>query len=341
MSATLTTTQLRGALQAAGEFAELRELSEFPRHAIGALRKVIRCDHTGYNVIDLDSGRARVVAEPAEVVFDGGEKTLARLVHQNPMVVRVQQGDRAAMRLSDLITRRELHRTELYHEVYRLTSLEYQLAVQLPAPRRELGHPREIVAISLARTQRDFSESDRLLLELLTPHFTATLERLHEHALVRALTAGGGAHSRGHVVLIDPLDWTVAWVDSSLQGDLDLRVGAPVPAELRRQLGSERPVLAGHRFIARLVRDAYPGLVALRLIPERAPDAEQLRALGLTRRQADVHALAMQGLANRQIADALVLSTRTVEKHIEGIYDRLGASNRAEAILVTLAALGR
>ncbi len=272
MSATLTTTQLRGALQAAKEFAELRELSEFPRHAIGALRKMIRCDHVGYNVIDLDSGRARVVADPAEVVF------------------------------------------------------EYQLGVQLPAPRRELGHPREIVAISLARTQRDFSESDRLLLELLTPHFTATLERLHEYALVRALTAAGEADGRGHVVLIDPLDWTVAWVDSSLQVDLNLRVGAPVPAELRRQLGTERPVLAGHRFIARLVRDAYPGLDALRLIPERAPDAEQLRALGLTRRQAEVHALAMQGLTSRQIADALVLSTRTVEKHIEGIYERLGAT---------------
>jgi len=37
-----------------------------------------------------------------------------------------------------------------------------------------------------------------------------------------------------------------------------------------------------------------------------------------------------QGLSNRQIAEALVLSERTAESHVERIRDRLGFRSRAQ-----------
>ena len=36
-----------------------------------------------------------------------------------------------------------------------------------------------------------------------------------------------------------------------------------------------------------------------------------------------------QGRSNQQIAAALVLSVRTVERHVANIYDKIGASGRA------------
>ena len=87
----------------------------------------------------------------------------------------------------------------------------------------------------------------------------------------------------------------------------------------------------------RRVANAYPGLDALRVAPiEQLPDGDGLRALGLTHRQADILALAVRGHTSPQIADQLRLSRRTVEKHFEGIYGRLGVDNRAEAIVRAL-----
>ena len=46
----LTNSQLRRAFAVVGELSELRELSEFPGCTARALRKLIPCDHAGYNL---------------------------------------------------------------------------------------------------------------------------------------------------------------------------------------------------------------------------------------------------------------------------------------------------
>lgn len=55
---------------------------------------------------------------------------------------------------------------------------------------------------------------------------------------------------------------------------------------------------------------------------------------GLTQRQADVMALLRQGHTNREIADTLYISARTVEHHVAAILSKLDASTRAEAVAI-------
>ena len=50
----------------------------------------------------------------------------------------------------------------------------------------------------------------------------------------------------------------------------------------------------------------------------------------LTHREQDVAVLVAQGLSNSQIAATLVISTRTVETHVQHIMDKLGCSSRAQ-----------
>ena len=50
----------------------------------------------------------------------------------------------------------------------------------------------------------------------------------------------------------------------------------------------------------------------------------------LTRREREVATLASQGLANREIADRLFLSARTVENHLQRAYEKLGITNRSD-----------
>ncbi|MFC0407041.1 response regulator [Roseomonas elaeocarpi] len=62
--------------------------------------------------------------------------------------------------------------------------------------------------------------------------------------------------------------------------------------------------------------------------------------LGLTVREAEVLLWLGRGKSNRDIAEILVMSPRTVNKHLEGIYSKLGVENRASAAAVSVRALG-
>ncbi len=69
-------------------------------------------------------------------------------------------------------------------------------------------------------------------------------------------------------------------------------------------------------------------------LPDVPPLTERQKAMqkygGLTRRERQVALLIAQGLSNREIADQLVLSRRTVEGHVSRIFSRLGFSTRAQ-----------
>ncbi|HTW00052.1 MAG TPA: helix-turn-helix transcriptional regulator, partial [Streptosporangiaceae bacterium] len=63
-------------------------------------------------------------------------------------------------------------------------------------------------------------------------------------------------------------------------------------------------------------------------VPRRRPGAGkipgELRALGVTDREADVLSLLVQGLGNREIAERMFLSPRTVEKHVASLLAKTG-----------------
>jgi pimeloyl-ACP methyl ester carboxylesterase/DNA-binding CsgD family transcriptional regulator len=58
---------------------------------------------------------------------------------------------------------------------------------------------------------------------------------------------------------------------------------------------------------------------------------------GLTAREVEVLKLVASGCSSREISEALVLSVRTVERHITNIYSKTGARTRAQATAYALA----
>ena len=60
----------------------------------------------------------------------------------------------------------------------------------------------------------------------------------------------------------------------------------------------------------------------------RSPPSETAKSR-LTRREDEVAALVGRGLTNRQIADVLHVSERTVESHVQHILTKLGLQNRS------------
>jgi HD-GYP domain-containing protein (c-di-GMP phosphodiesterase class II) len=68
------------------------------------------------------------------------------------------------------------------------------------------------------------------------------------------------------------------------------------------------------------------------------PQARQRRAwpAGLTDREVEVLRLLATGASNRQMAQALVVSEKTIAHHLEHIYDKIGISSRAAAVFFAM-----
>jgi DNA-binding CsgD family transcriptional regulator/tetratricopeptide (TPR) repeat protein len=93
-------------------------------------------------------------------------------------------------------------------------------------------------------------------------------------------------------------------------------------AELQR-LGA----LPAARLVSRRLRE-----LGARDIPRGPHPATAGNAGALTPRELEVLALVAQGLRNAEIAERLVLSSRTVDHHVSSILGKLGARTRGEAV---------
>jgi DNA-binding CsgD family transcriptional regulator/tetratricopeptide (TPR) repeat protein len=66
----------------------------------------------------------------------------------------------------------------------------------------------------------------------------------------------------------------------------------------------------------------------------------ELRALGVSSRETDVLVLVAEGRSNRDVAERLYLSPRTVEKHVERLLAKTGLQRRAELVAYAAHVLG-
>lgn len=86
--------------------------------------------------------------------------------------------------------------------------------------------------------------------------------------------------------------------------------------------------LADHDLRATFLRQASTHLPPLR---QSSPHHTLRQAFGgLTEREREVAVLVAQGKSTRAIADELIVSERTIEKHVEGIMSKLGFTSRVQ-----------
>jgi DNA-binding response OmpR family regulator len=88
------------------------------------------------------------------------------------------------------------------------------------------------------------------------------------------------------------------------------------------------------QFIAKLRPDEF--LLRLAKTPGSDSPAEFSRDLGLTNREGEVLSWLSKGKTNRDIAQILGLSPRTIDKHLEQIYSKLGVENRTAAAAIAV-----
>jgi DNA-binding NarL/FixJ family response regulator len=105
---------------------------------------------------------------------------------------------------------------------------------------------------------------------------------------------------------------------------------------LKNSRGSElvnavRRVHAGESVLHPAIAKKVLNRVAQGMNPTRAPEGESL-----TDRELEVLRLAAEGLSNRDIADRLYVSPRTIQSHMANIFGKLQVGSRTEAVMVGL-----
>jgi DNA-binding NarL/FixJ family response regulator len=137
-----------------------------------------------------------------------------------------------------------------------------------------------------------------------------------------------GPDSDDDVVLPDPIP---QWLDQARKGKPGSKAAiiAALPGDEQLKL-QYMGKLGANEFLLRLARDSGT-----------ETPAEFSSELGLTTREGEVLSWLSKGKTNRDIAQILGLSPRTVDKHLEQIYSKLGVENRTAAAAIAVNAKHR
>ncbi|MEH2536665.1 response regulator transcription factor [Bradyrhizobium sp. AZCC 1699] len=134
-------------------------------------------------------------------------------------------------------------------------------------------------------------------------------------------------------------------------GDDDVVLPEPIPRwldEARKGKAAAKAAAMPTRHGTEQLRLQYMGKLGtneflLRLAKDSGTEApvEFSSELGLTTREGEVLSWLSKGKTNRDIAQILGLSPRTVDKHLEQIYSKLGVENRTAAAAIAVNAKNR
>ena len=332
-------------------------LDDFADRSMGALRRLLDAERIVYGGFDIERQTARLRMEPAVVTSvyaagDGVSSELERSFARHPLYrYFLQTGDGRAQKMSQVLARRDFQRYCHDDAFVRELAARYQMAVFFT------GGPASVSTVMVIRSQRDFSERERALLNRLYPHLVQAFRHVASLSL----------HCRNMDELVAMLEGPTSSV-IVLAGDGRIkRWSAQAKKWIARYCrtpfpsGSDRlPDCFAQWYRRQLVRvgqagDSLPreplvvekehAELSVQLIPdhlrdehllllnEKQADASwsALGEYGLTPRESEVLAWVAKGKTNADVGAILQLSGRTVQKHLEHIYQKLGVETRTTA----------
>jgi DNA-binding CsgD family transcriptional regulator len=333
-------------------------LQNFSSYIPTTLSNLIQADFVGYS--GLNFMQRQFLGGMLFPSFPVQMEVMDQYFHEQPMQMDyLKTRNCQAQKLSDFLSERQLHQREgLYQKFLRPMNMEEIMNVVIPH-----ANPMVVDAITLFRDRRSFTERDRLILNLLLPHFMqaqqtgqvfAQLQQENKQ-LRSSLTA------TGNIVLSDNGDvrYMTSKAEKWLQRYFFSDAKQSLPDHLQqwvkyqkslhhRDSSVPKPHLPmkieqdGKQLVIRFVADPVNNQYVLVLEEQSFPSLtiEALEYLGLSKREAEALFWVAKGKENSEIAKILCVSTVTVRKHLEHTYQKLHVKTRSAAVITALQKLG-
>lgn len=329
-----------------------------PHCVVRLLHRLIPANSAVYNSFDFRTGEMFVVHDHGP----DGDKYLPALqehIQEHPLLThfRAHWQDGAAT-LSDVTSQRQLRDTRIYSEFLHPLRIERQLGLMVAD--QKYG----VTAVALQRDGPDFSMRDKDVLTFLQPHIIQAYKNASDLTTLKNRATGieniANLCNVAAVWLLhdDRIEWMSSraeiWLreyfpettfgSKSASSPRRLRLPAQLTTWIQKQKSAQRSN-SGLGWRAEQIIFNSRGELNVRWISEapnrgylilseraiRSPD--ELLSLGLTMREAEVLHWTAEGKTNESISILLNISKRTVEKHVERIFAKLGVETRLEAVL--------
>ena len=359
-TAELSERDLRSAMSALQSLADQStDCASFVRGALEQLTRIVASDLTTLSICDLGRGTRRVISRKAETLSTADRAAFDRHFREHPLVrFHGSHPGGPTQRISDCIGTPAFRNSALHADYYRRIGINHVMALPLWID------PGNVISVVFNRSRADFKDGERAVLDAVRGPLAAMYRNL-----VACEDAGVGLKRVSR--LASDGGWLMMQVSTSGQ-ILDapaeaLRLlrqffprnfadrGGRVPEALSewlshsRSWGLDRPAIDGERFIstrfgAKLTAHFVPDTQCassgyLLMKSERLdPQAADLKRLPVTERERQILALVTAGKTNAEIAAILAISARTVQKHLEHIFQKLGVETRTAAAVRALAA---
>ena len=319
----------------------------FPGLVFSVLKKIISCDAICYNEVSFPKFDTTWFMEPINALPGPNlREAFENHMSEHPVFSHyVNTGDAQSFKLSDFFSQRQFHDSALYYEFYKPTNVEYQLGTTI------LTTPQKMIGAAIDRSNTDFSENDRVSLNLIRPHLVQAynnrqilqlMKRSVAKVESRLLTIGRSSEP----VLTDDETWQL------LEDFFDAnRSRNTLPQILINWINHER---------ARFCQEADFPSVSTPLVLRKENrnitvrflwggtdagsdsiliDVDPIESIfvltrpsELTERESEILTWLSRGKTNNEISEILLISPLTVKKHLEHIYSKLQVHRRSAAV---------
>jgi DNA-binding CsgD family transcriptional regulator len=193
----LRSADLRAALAFTGSLAGCREQTQLAEQ-IELLPELIKADSVLVTDCRDWAGDVRCEVGDPGVYRPELLEAVALNWHEHPVLTRdLARPAQGARRISDFVDSRTWRRRALFNDFYRPLGMTRELTGQL-----SWGPGGASCCVVLHRAGREFSERDRVMLELLTPHLQAARERIDAVALLARIPAAASGNSAAPAALL-------------------------------------------------------------------------------------------------------------------------------------------
>lgn len=332
------------------------EPSTLSERCVAAANKLISAELTAFDFFtDKGVHTGKNWYDPPGAITEAEFEIFAHVAHEHPFSPDVFGNKRSdAMTTNDFLTTQKFHQTAIYNEFYKIYAIDHQLLVAFS------DAPDSIITCAFSRTKTNFTEEERLIVNLIAHHLRIAIQNASKIEQFNRIKTNlsGALESKSSGVVVLNTDKQIVYESKFARRMLEKYFAeekdksAVLPENLDGWLNSECGKFASDKFalpvhVFRIARENEKLEISLLYNAETqektllfeestSPSPKMLESLNLTKRETEILFWISQGKTNKDIGEVLGISPRTVNKHTESIYVKLGIENRASAVSVAL-----